>query len=235
MASAFRISRFVACAALLLPLLSLAGATADDGWVPASKARSPEDLSLWTRYVDGAQLKAFRGMSHTRAPLHAIVTFLNDVERSPDWIFRCREARLLQRDYGGDTYIYMRYKGIWPMEDRDAVIRLTSRYNPLTGEVLLNAEAAPDYLAPVEGVVRVPSIHSQWRLQPADDGLIRMTFTGHVDPGGFLPLWLANTLVTLIPRYTIRDAQEILDGPDYRSEDKLAHGRAILAEFAPLN
>ena len=86
---------------LRLPLLAVlwwfaaTSAPAAEGWVSAAKARSPEDISLWTRTIPGAELKAFRGATHVRAAMPNAVSMLNSTEAMCRYVFRCKHAELL--------------------------------------------------------------------------------------------------------------------------------------------
>lgn len=216
---------------LLLATLSPT-ATAQDAegedWVVAAKARSPSDISLWTRTIPGAELKAFRGATEVTVPLESTLAFLYDVQAAPEWLFRCKEVRVLEERPDGSLFIYMTFKGIWPVEDRDAVVRVVPTFKTATGEVLLTGTAAPDYLPPEKGHIRIPAIESTWLLRPAADGRLYVEWTGNVDPGGAIPLWLANTVATLIPRYTLREMREELGNDSWQQTTARGQGGVLL-------
>lgn len=202
-----------------------------DGWVVAAKARTPEDISLWTRVVPGAELKAFRGETHTDAPIENVIALLHDTASMPEWIFRCREASIVGEDPNGDTYVYMKVKGIWPLEDRDAIVHVHPDYDAKTGEITMTGTAAPDYLPKSPDYVRIPSIESTWRLTPTENGLVRIVWEGHVDPAGNVPRWLANSVATLVPRFTLRSARDLLQEPARRSPAQHDVGAALIEQF----
>lgn len=221
--------------ALLALLLSGIAGAAADGWVTAAKARTPEDISLWTRSVPGAALKAFRGATHVTVPMESAVAFVYDISTMTRWIFRCQEARLLAEESDGSRVIHLKIKGIWPMDDRDAVIRVTPTLDTATGELRLTGIAAPDYLPKQEGYIRIPSIESSWLMKPAANGLLRVELTGHVDPAGNVPLWLANSVVTLVPRYTLKHMRELVSEPKWQTPAQRELGSRLIERTRPLN
>lgn len=223
------------CATLLALLLSGAASAASDGWVTAAKARTPGDISLWTRSVPGAALKAFRGATHVPVPMESAVAFVYDIPTMTRWIFRCQEARLLAEESDGSRVIHLKIKGIWPMEDRDAVIRVTPTLDTATGELRLTGIAAPDYLPKQEGYIRIPSIESSWLMKPAANGLLRVELTGHVDPAGNVPLWLANSVVTLVPRYTLKHMRELVAEPKWQTPAQRELGARLIERTRPHN
>ncbi|MFZ5757191.1 MAG: START domain-containing protein [Pseudomonadota bacterium] len=213
--------------ALILTVLLAAPLQADEGWISAAKARTPQDISLWTRTVPGAELKAFRGATHVDVPVAGMAAFLYDTHAMPDWIFRCREARILAEHEDGTVDLHLKIKGIWPLEDRDAVIHVTPEVTP-GGGLRLTGVAAPDLLPLQPGYIRIPSIESTWLMQPADNGLLRIEWSGHVDPAGNVPRWLANALVTLVPRYTLRHVHMLTEDEKWRSPARLEQGWRLI-------
>jgi hypothetical protein len=213
----------------LLSFTALAAEPANE-WVIAAKARSPEDISLWTRVVPGAELKAFRGATHTDAPMPNVVAMLNDQPTLCKWTFRCKDVRLAGTAENGDIYLYLQIRGIWPVSDRDAIIRAHPVLNTRTGELIVTGTAAPDYLPRSPDHVRIPAIESTWRLTPTSGNLIRFEWTGHIDPAGNIPTWMANVVATLIPRYTLNKIRKLLEEPQWRSPAARDAGAAMLQQ-----
>lgn len=222
---------FSALAVSLLLSVPSHAADKDDDWVVAAKARSPQDISLWTRVVPGAELKAFRGATHTQADLASAVAMLNDEPTICHWTFRCQEVRKVGTAENGDIYFYLKIKGMWPVADRDAVIRAHPVLNTRTGELVITGFAEPDYLPRSPTHVRIPSIESTWRLTPVPNNLVRMEWTGHVDPAGSIPRWISNTVATLIPRYTLNKMRQLMEEPQWRSPAAREAGQALLGQI----
>lgn len=217
-------------AGLMLTFAAHAADTEGD-WVVAAKARSTDDISLWTRVVPGAELKAFRGANHTTASLPQVVAMLNDEATMCEWSFRCEDVRKVGTAENGDIFLYMKVKGLWPVADRDAVIRAHPVLNTKTGELVITGTAAPDYLPRSPNHIRIPSIESTWRLTPSANNLVRLEWTGHIDPAGSIPRWMANSIATLIPRYTLHKIRKILDEPRWRSPAARDAGNAVLGDI----
>lgn len=214
-------------AAVLAPAATAKDTADTDGWVVAAKARSPSDISLWTRTVPGAQLKSFRGATHLETGMESMVAFLYDTSLMQDWLFRCKEARILE-DRPDATYVYLRIKGIWPLEDRDAVVKVVPEFVAATGEIRLRGTAAPDFLPKQEGHIRIPAIESTWLMRPAGQGQVYVEWWGHVDPAGNVPRWLSNSIATLIPRYTIKQVREQITADRWKSAASLEAGSKLL-------
>ncbi len=210
---------------------SASNAHPDDDWVVIAKARKPNDISLWTRTIDGAELKAFRGATELEIPLDSLIAFLDDTPRMSTWLFRCQHAKVLTRAENGIVYVYIQISGIWPLGDRDVVMKIIPDYDPATGVVRMTGQAVPTYLPPVKGFVRIPSLESIWLIRPTEQGRLHVEWSGHVEPGGKVPHWLANVLAPLVPRYTLSQLREEISQPLWMQPAQRELGAELLANF----
>jgi hypothetical protein len=199
----------------LAPALGLDGESGGSGtdWVCAAEARAPSDIALWSRNVPGMALRAFRGRTRCAAPFERVVGLLLDIPQMRQWLFRCAEARVVSDTPAGERIVYFAVDGIWPLGDRDAVLRVRPTFDAATGAVTFAGVVAPDVLATVPGKVRIVSITSSWRVVPTSDGLVEVEWVGQVDPVGHAPPWLVNTVAVQAPRYGLRRMHQLLDGP----------------------
>ena len=70
--------------------------------------------------------------------------------------------------------------------------------------------------------MRIPALDNQFVLTPMEDGWIRVQFETFVDPGGSVPVWLANLVATRAPYETLEGLKEQLEKPRFanaRRED----------------
>lgn len=219
--------------ALLVPALSTAAAasaTSGDGWMRVAKARSESDVSIWTRQVSGQQMRQFRGETHAPVTLEQAIALILDMDTMPAWLWRCESARILNKVSPREYIVYLKFNAFWPLEDRDAVLRITPSLDPKTGVLTLTGTALPDYLPKMRNVVRVPAIAATFVLEPKGRTM-RLEMTGHFDPGGVVPVWIANMVVTMLPKHSLTEMRGILEGPYFRSGTRLETGRTALAEI----
>lgn len=204
--------RLLSVLALLLPLNA---AVAADGWQVVSHETG---LTLYTRSVEGQALKDFRGVLRVRASMRDVVRTLVDVDAMPQWFFNMQEARLL--DIGGaeGSHLYVVLKGFWPVSDRDAVLQLQLSQDPKTLVLSLTGTATPDYYPPMRERVRIPQLLSSWTVTPLSATETEIRFDGHADPGGRIPLWVANLVVVQLPRVTLHNLRGRLQNPPVAAE-----------------
>lgn len=218
--------------ALLVPgLATAAPAMAEDGWMRVAKARSESDVSIWTRHVSGQQMRQFRGETHAPVTLEQAIALMLDMDTMPAWLWRCESARILNKVGPREYIVYLKFNAFWPLEDRDAVLRITPSVDPKTGVLTLTGTALPDYLPKMRNVVRVPAIAATFVLEPKARTM-RLEMTGHFDPGGVVPVWIANMVITMLPKHSLTEMREILEGPYFRSGTRLQAGRDALKEIS---
>lgn len=216
---------------LMAILIVVSAPAVAEEWKKVAVAREPSEVSIWTRYISGQQMKQFRGETYGETSLASALAMIQDTDAMPSWLYRCKSARILQRDGYRELYVYLVFAGIWPLQDRDAVVRMVPSYDAKTGSVTLTGSAAPNFLPPIPDMVRVPAIAATFVFEPRAQSLLRLELTGHFDAGGVVPIWIANLVVTILPKHSLTEMREILEGDYYRSEARLAAGEATLREI----
>jgi hypothetical protein len=74
---------------------------------------------------------------------------------------------------------------------------------------------------PLEGVVpekpdlvRIKNYWQQWTMVPIGKGMLHLTLEGSVDPGGNIPSWLINMVITETPLKIMRKVIEQVQTKD---------------------
>jgi hypothetical protein len=76
----------------------------------------------------------------------------------------------------------------------------------------VRVEAVPDFVPRNDGLVRIPRSDGYWRIEARDAG-VHVTYQIHADPGGLVPIWLANATVVRFPFKTLRNLRQQLRSP----------------------
>lgn len=108
----------------------------------------------------------------------------------------------------------MSFNGIWPVSDRDVVLRNTLEQKS-NGEITLHSINAEGYLDKRDGYVRIPALDNRFVLTPMGEGWVRVQFETFVDPGGRVPVWLANLVSTRAPYETLEGLKAQLKKPRF--------------------
>ncbi len=195
---------FVAMLAIcLIGLPALAPAQAA-GWETLS---AEQNLLLQRRPYHASPLDEIRGTTNIQSSLSAAVALLRDARFNEYWVYRSGGAEILQTQGYRTAYVYGVVDAPWPIQDRDAVVRFDYQQNPRNKTIVINIRNMPDFIAPKADYVRVPDFGGYWKLQPEPGGWIEVTYQVYGDPGGKLPVFLANHAAALSVKKTLLNMQ----------------------------
>jgi hypothetical protein len=183
-------------------------------WVRKTLAAGPTwslkvdkgNVRVWRRPVRGARYDEIKGQGVLNAPPEKVVA-----------LFASTDPKVIRRfnplyDTGWDLerinkeakVSYTRVRPISPCRPRDMITRVTQRRMALGADPLLSStvqfirsEEHPKDPQP-KGYVRAQMLRGMNCIEsiPGDPQRTKFTFTTLIDPGGFVPAWLANILYT---------------------------------------
>jgi hypothetical protein len=173
-----------------LAALALAGAAVPLwAWETVYQANQ---LLVQRRPYQGSALQEFQGRTRLNASLDAVLALLQDAGFNQQWVYRSGGATILARVGDTQAYVHGIVDAPWPMQDRDAVVRFDARRQPVTGEITINISNFPEFIPSTEQFVRVPDFGGFWHLKQLPDGQVEVTYRVHGDPGGCVPVPIAN-------------------------------------------
>ena len=202
---------------LFVPALSFfcigtaVGNTAD-GW---ELKKSAEDIRVFTRPVSGSKILEFRAEAEMPVRVASVLAALQDIAAGPRWLHRCLESRVVERLSDKELTFYQVNSLPFPAKSRDAVYRATASFDG-DGRVTILMRALPDALPETEHV-RIPAAKGSYLLERLGDRSTRVTWTQLVDPGGALPSWIVNSLITETPFRSLRALRELVTESPYRN------------------
>jgi hypothetical protein len=181
----------------LLLIMVPGTATLAEGW---ETVFDEEGLLVERRPYAGSALQEIRGVIRLKTSLNAMMALLKDAEFNHQWVYRSGGARILAEEGYASAYVYGIVDAPWPMQDRDTVVRFDYRQED-SGEITITIKNYPDYHPRTDEYVRVPDFGGYWRLRPQPDGWVEVTYQVYGDPGGWIPVWVANyAAVTSVTR-----------------------------------
>jgi hypothetical protein len=176
-------------------------ARGDDAWRPVL---TQDGVAVSERDVPGRALPEFRGETEIPADLYDVLAVILDVPAQTEWMWQCRESRVLASDADGHSRFYQRLDVHWPASDRDVVLR---------GETLIvepGRRARSHFWAvddpsvpPVDGLVRMSELDGSFELEALAAGGTRVTYTVSADAAGSLPHALIRGTVKESPYDTL--------------------------------
>lgn len=133
------------------------------------------------------------------------MALLRDADYNASWVYRSGGARIIAAEGNERAWVYGIVDAPWPMRDRDTVVRFDYRQDPASAVITINITNLPDYLPPDPERVRVPDFGGFWQLAPLPGGEVAVTYQVRGDPGGYVPIWLANQAARLSVRRTLEN------------------------------
>ena len=194
-------------AELALCLVMSVGSVRAQAWEVVLEAG---DLQVWQRPYAGSSLNEIRGELSVRASLNALMALLKDAPFNRHWVYRSGGARILEESGYEQAYVYGIVDAPWPMHDRDTVVRFDYEQHPETQIITIGITNFPDYLPRQGDFVRVPDFGGFWKLEPREGGRVTVTYQVHGDPGGWIPVWIANRAAEVSVINTLRNLPSVV-------------------------
>ena len=165
-------------------------------------AKDEAGIKVYLSDIPGSQYKAYRAITTVKADMKQLLALQADVAGSCKWIFECQEQSVLKID-DGQSWLYARFSAPWPVTARDSVLHVTSS-TAADGTVTRALQALPDFVPKEPDFVRVSRVDGFWTLQPKSAGSVEVVYQAHMEPGGSVPSWLANSFVIDAPFNTLQ-------------------------------
>jgi len=168
-------------------------------WQPVGQT---DGISVATRTVEGSAFAEVRASATVCATIPQLVEFVEDVGAFDTWIPDTEHARLLARPSPHQQIYYIRTSMPWPAKHRDMIYELTE-LTELTrastgAQASVLMQGLPEYLPPESGVVRMQAVSGRWDFSEVA-GTTQISLQMHIEPGGYVPVWLANRRIVGTP------------------------------------
>jgi hypothetical protein len=143
--------------------------------------------------VPGSDVLEFRSTVVLPARIELIGTILRDVEGLKKPGSRCQEALLIEKTDQNNYVFYAHYGFPTPLDDRDVVLRVSTKYDFALGRAIANLQAVEDARVPRRpGIVRITSFSAQFIIEYLGREKTGIVYTMHADPGGHIPTFIIN-------------------------------------------
>jgi hypothetical protein len=169
-----------------------------------------EDLRIERRDYKGSELDEIRGVVRCKASLNAVMALLKDAAFNRQWVYRSGGARILKDSGYSQAYVYGVVDAPFPMNDRDTVVRFDYLQQAETKEITITITNFPQFVPEERGLVRVPEFGGFWNLRPQEGGWVEVTYQVYGDPGGWIPVWLANRAALVSVQNTLHNMKSVV-------------------------
>jgi hypothetical protein len=194
----------------ILPIFILLLAAAELSAQSWEFIKEQEGIKLYTRKEEGNTLKSFRGVMEIKTTMDKVSNLLGNVKNHDWWDENLREIKVLKYEENKYFQYYLIYKVPWPFTDRDLCVEANITVDPATGKKTIDAVPLFNVVPEKEGLVRIKRYWQKWTVLPLENGVLRLTLEGFVDPGGNVPSWLYNMVIVETPLKVMRRVKKFV-------------------------
>ncbi|MEN8251253.1 MAG: START domain-containing protein [Bacteroidota bacterium] len=138
------------------------------------------------------------------ATLSQYAAQLLDIENYLAWQYKSLGTKTVKQVSNTELYYYTKVETPWPVNNRDLILHLKLWQDSTTQQLYQQLISVPDFLPEEEGYVRIPFSESLLTVTPIDKGNVHVQFIMDIDPGGYVPPWIANMFAAMAPWNTFK-------------------------------
>lgn len=172
---------------------------------PWEFVKEKEGVRIYTRKEQNTAVKSFKGEAMLHRKYENVINLVGNPHNQDWWADDIKGLRVLLFEKDRHVQYYLIYDVPWPLSDRDLVVDAIMSTDPVTGARSVEAKAIPDALPEKPGLVRIRNYWQKWTITPVKPGLVQVVLEGAADPGGSIPAWLYNMVITETPLKVIRN------------------------------
>lgn len=179
-----------------------------------------DGIQVFMAHTDDSNIKTFRGEGDIQIDdFRSIGNQLDDYEYIASWLHMISGLDDLGRISDLERHIWVTTRLPWPVSDRDCAIEVQVEQDPETYTVTVPFVARPDLLEEKDSYVRMPQLEGFLRFAPKEPGTVHMTFQVILDPGGYIPAWLANLILRDIPYFSLKRYRRVANAERFQGVD----------------
>ena len=176
------------------------GYAAENNMSRTKLAINKNGVKVWTYQTPDNPAFSYRATTVLNTSLSSAVAVITDTKSLTQWVPYVSHVDVIERDANQQNFIlHMELDFPFPLQDRDVVVRgkITQAAD---GTVTIQNNAITDNRVPVRpNVVRLTHYEGDWTLRPLGSNKVEVSTTGFGDPGGLIPLAVANRFIQQQP------------------------------------
>lgn len=170
--------------------------------------KEKDGIAVYTRYEPNTNLKSFKGETEFKTTMKKLCACLGNLDNLDWWDDDIEEVNILHHQRDKLIQYYIVYDAPWPVTDRDLCVQSRITKDEAAGSMIVKADPCPDCMPEKKDRVRIKDYWQQWTLKDLHNGSFHVTLEGFVDPGGNIPSWIYNMVITDTPLKVMRNLRE---------------------------
>lgn len=180
---------FIMVLLVFIAFIPLMSGVTDSEWKLEKEEKS---ISLYTREVPDSKFKEAKGVTKATGTLKGVIQIMENFNRYSEWLFECKEAKLLRKQDDHQYYIYLIIDAPWPLQDRDVALHMYTIVDEASGVMEIKVQDAKNFIPETNGFVRMTKLNAHWKIVQSGPEEVEITYQVHVEPGGTVPPSVAN-------------------------------------------
>lgn len=193
---------------VVLMRLTLPGEGFSQAW---EFVKEKDGIYIYTRKEPGSSLKSFKGVTNFYASKENVYNLIGNVKNLDWWDKNVKDIRVLLYEKDKKAQYYLVYDAPWPVTDRDLCVEAIMNTDPVTYVRTIHATPLTGVMPKRSDCIRIENYWQSWTLTPTDKGYVHAVLEGHVDPGGIVPDWIYNMVITDTPLKVMRGLKKLLE------------------------
>lgn len=209
-------TRFLTGILFLLPTL-LCAESVEREW---SLVTDRDGIKVYRAHTDDSLIKTFRGEAEVALQdFRSIAAIMDDYDFVAEWLHMVSEIEGVSRVSPYDRTVWVTTRLPWPVSDRDVVLNVWQEQDPQTYTLRMPFRHQQEVLGEKDSFVRIPRMEGYLEFRPLSPGRIALTIEVILDPGGYLPAWLANLILRDIPYFSLKRFRAMANNERYQGID----------------
>jgi hypothetical protein len=167
-------------------------------------------IQVYESNMNQSNFRRVKVVCNVEGTYSKLIKVLNNVDNHKTWIYNTKNANIIKSVSANEYYYYTETSLPWPLQNRDIVVHIKFYKDSLNRFLKIEGFGIPDYLPEVKGKVRVPRSSNTWLVTMPKPNQLHIVYVFEADPGGSLPAWLVNALVTKGPYESFKKLAEQL-------------------------
>jgi hypothetical protein len=169
--------------------------------------KEKDGIKIYTRNEKDSDLKSFRGTADLHTTTDKLYQYLGNGNNVNWWDKNVSEIKVLSFEKDKFIKYYLVYGVPWPLTDRDLCVETKITTDPVTGIRTILAQPLLNVVPEKTDRIRIKKYWQKWTVEPMPEGIVHVSLEGFVDPGGSVPAWLYNMVITDTPMKVIREVR----------------------------
>lgn len=187
---------------LFISLCSFNGFAESTIW---KKELDQDGVAVFLRAAEGFEVQEFLATVTIKGSVNSVFSIFEDIENYPEWLADCTHGALVKQVNAIENVAHLMFDSPWPVEDRDVTFYRTIGKTE-RGGLILNFVARSGFMETQKCCVRISKAKGYFKVEPSEeDEMVLVSYQFVADPGGDLPAWLMNYIVTDAPLETLSD------------------------------